>query len=415
MKKIRKVAYQFIKYDGIPTVIAVAVILVLILLQRSKKEPIEIVDWTIFSSIVVASILNNFSKRISFFWMNKLEDSSKLTQDYLELTTKYKNNMITYDNSFASQENQKKMKEGDKGEICIPVICEHKLRGCAIEIEDSITRYKLPEIVYAHFDELFEAHATSEVYNQLTIRVDDWKCEKSVFTMKTSRTTFFDSLVTNRAMDFQWDNKMTIREQFEMGPYLQNLKDSSLSNHIGFNGFVESLDGYFIFVKQRKEQSIGKRTYGNSVGAILKTKYALNRRGEFTKDGFIKGILHGIKDELKIPEEALEQFSIEKHLIAAYRDIVEGGKPQFLFFIHSYWTKAEIIQNFKDKVKKENKKIKRHRAEDGKKLLFIHREEISRMCILPDRMIYRRKAYSMMPSAAASLVLMIEYLKEREC
>lgn len=77
-------------------------------------------------------------------------------------------------------------------------------------------------------------------------------------------------------MDFRWENKLTIREQFECGPFLHSLKDSYLSNHIGVNGFVESSDGYIIFLKRGNKLSIAKRTYATSFGEALKTKYALD-------------------------------------------------------------------------------------------------------------------------------------------
>ena len=64
-------------------------------------------------------------------------------------------------------------------------------------------------------------------------------------------------------------------------------------------------------------------------------------------------ILSEITNELKIKKEELEEeFSVRKHLIAAYRDIVEGGKPQLLFYVRSSLTKERIEQNFFAEVKK---------------------------------------------------------------
>ena len=66
------------------------------------------------------------------------------------------------------------------------------------------------------------------------------------------------------------------RDVYEYGPFLPKLRDEVLSNHLGFNGFVESKDGYIPFIKRNRAVSIGKSTYGNSIGASLKTKYALD-------------------------------------------------------------------------------------------------------------------------------------------
>lgn len=50
-----------------------------------------------------------------------------------------------------------------------------------------------------------KAHEFSDVYNQLNIRLDDYDFVESQNRLKlvTSRTTYFDSLVTNRAMDYK--------------------------------------------------------------------------------------------------------------------------------------------------------------------------------------------------------------------
>ena len=99
-------------------------------------------------------------------------------------------------------------------------------------------------------------------------------------------------------------------------------------------------------------------------------------------------------------------------MIAAYRDIVEGGKPQLLFYMHARWTKEKIEKNFHEETKKDRKKKRYILSEDGRKLLWIHISEINQICILPDRIIYHGRAYRMMPSAAASIVMLLEYLRE---
>lgn len=413
-KRAKKIIYNFIKCEGITAIIA-AIVILIVFFKKSlvEKQGITIIDWTMFTSIVVALLLTSLSKIVQTLLMNKLEDSIKLTDDYEKLTSQYINDMIVYDNTSASQDNLRKFPKNRKLKICIPVICEYELEQCVIEIQDSTSKYELPDIIKEHFNELFAAHSRSKVYNQLNIRVDDWSYENKRFLIKTSRTTFFDSLVTNRAMDFHWANRLTVREQFEFGPFIHTLKESCLSNHIGFNGFVESSDGYIIFVKRGSRLSIGKGTYGNSIGASLKTKYALDGSGKLTENGLINGILCEIRNELKIPKDKLEEFSVGKHLIAAYRDLVEGGKPQLLFFIRSFWTKDMIKQNFLEEVKRTSKTNQMELLEDGRKFLWVPKIELGQMCILPDMIIYRGRSYHMMPSATASVVMLIEYLRKR--
>ena len=75
---------------------------------------------------------------------------------------------------------------------------------------------------------------------------------------------------------------------------------SVLSNHIGFNGFIESSDCYIGFIYRGKDVSIGKATWATSIGASLKAKYALDQHFTFSVERLYKGILSEIEDELKI-------------------------------------------------------------------------------------------------------------------
>lgn len=356
-KKLKKAAYDLIKSGGVNAALALVVVLFIFIRKNViEKQHVALVDWTMFTSIVAVLILTVASKMLQAFLMNKLEDAVKLTCDYEKLTLKYSNDMIVYDNKDAAQENLCKLRGNFGRKVRIPVICECKLQNCKISIKDSTSEYELPDRIREHFDELFDVHSTSTLYNQFHIRVNDWGLKDGKFVIKTSRTTYFDSMVTNRAMDFRWSNGLTVREQFEYGPYLHTLKES---------------------------------------------------KGKFTKSGLIDGILHAVRDELKLPKDSFEEFSLDKNLIAAYRDIVEGGKPQLLFFIRSKWKKSEIEEKLVDEAKKNPRKNKLLRK---KNILWIHVSELDEICILSDKIIYHGKSYPMMPSVAASIVMLIEYL-----
>ena len=119
-------------------------------------------------------------------------------------------------------------------------------------------------------------------------------------------------------------------------------------------------------------------------------------------------------DELKITSDQLEGFSLEKNLISAYRDMVEGGKPQFLFWAKSKLTHKEIQNNFFEKLKAKKKKQKswdkeQRELEDGETFLWIAKEELKNIVIAPDQILYKGKKYAMMPSASAAIVMLIEF------
>ena len=324
---------------------------------------------------------------------NLVEDEGKLSEDYDELAEKYdEENLI------------ERAKDAQHEPIYYPVVnvgnCNIHIYGDnrplqldQIKIYDSLDMYELPRIIENNFLEIMSAHDTSVVYNNKNIRVTKMEVEKNVLTLNTERTMYFYSLVTNRAPDFEW-GKMTVRDLYERGPKLQTLESSNLSNHLGYNGFVESSDGYIVFVNRSAVVSIGKRTYGDSIGASLKTKYALDEDGNFDAKGLVNAILEEIEDELKIQPEYLDQINI----IAAYRDAVECGKPQLLFYAKANKSAEEISRDFyivldkkeqedkksasKKKTKKVDRKLRKKQQEeqkvieDGVKHIWIRGREL---------------------------------------
>lgn len=300
-----------------------------------------------------------------FFYVNKkiqqkCEDWIKLRTDYDVLANEYckEKNLIKY--------------SGDK---CYPVILISKCldSGGFEDIcinDDKNNFYELPYIIQENMTKIMEAHSNSVVYNADNIRVSDIKMVNNRLFLNTGRTTYFNSLVTNRSMDFEWANSITNRKLFEYRKTISQLKDSKLSNHLGFNGIVESSDGYIFLVKRRGNNSIGKYTYGNSIGASLKTKYCLDSDENFTKEGLYNAIYKEIEDETNIKCSDIESVKI----ISAYRDLVEGGKPQLLVVINTNKCAKDIQKNFTDSIHKMGKRQKI--KTDGDKILWIKINDI---------------------------------------
>lgn len=427
-EKLQKGIYWFMKNNGMTAVVATIIMIgIMIYFKINHIQDVEVFDFTIFFSILIAMILEVVAVLLSKFIMNLLEDTVKLDTNYEKLSSRYMGELITYDNNDAASENKnifyKKNKENKKLMVRFPVVEDFKLYKetdsfYPMRIEDLEDMYEPPEDIRENFEELFSVHGTSNIYNQLNIRVNDWHVTENVFVLHTSRTTYFHSMVTNRSMDVRWKNGLTTRDVYEYGPFLPELKEEVLSNHLGFNGFVESKDGYIPFIKRNRVVSIGKSTYGNSVGASLKTRYALNEKREFTLEGLRNGMLKEIKDELKLSEDQLEDFSLQGNVITAYRDMVEGGKPQFLFWAKSKLNHKEIEVQFQSELQKKKKQQKARKwdtqlkeLEDGETFLWIPKASLKEMVILPNEMIYSGKSYATMPSAAAAVVMLIEFLE----
>ena len=142
-------------------------------------------------------------------------------------------------------------------------------------------------------------------------------------------------------------------------------------------------------MERSKDVSLGKRTYGCSVAASLKTKYALDSYGVFTPDKLIEGIIYEIEDELKIKREHITKINI----INAYRDCVESGKPQLLFYAESDLEaaaiegafsnrdSANIRQTFTSSIRSDHDtKQKESRViQDGHKLVWLAKSALSEL------------------------------------
>ena len=329
-------------------------------------------------------------------------------------------------------------------ERCIPVVKIADLDGKRIEIKDNSRKfYSPPPFVKKHREELLEAHRSSEIYDNVNIRVKDWYIDDDSFVIVTERTKYFDSLVTNRAMDYRLETGDTVREQLEPGSSLTSLVRSRLSNHLGFNGMVESSNGWFFFVFRKKNLSIAKKTYGNSINASLKTKYALNGADDsFAPDGLYRAIREEIRDEVGIGvEEFLEPDEIDAErrctpvIVCAYRDLLEGGKPQLFFYYRSSLTKKRISECFA-KNNERSRKAGRYEPQrdrsiravmtDGDRLFWISREDIlndekTKVCIdrielseRDDNGDSRAVSLPMYPTSSACVVFLKEYLLKKQ-
>ncbi|WP_213950741.1 hypothetical protein [Tepidanaerobacter syntrophicus] len=363
------------------------------------------ISLTYFLSLIVDLVSNKIEQ--------KIEDSLKLNYDFAELEKMYsgdKERFVT--NTIINK------RKSDLDKESFPVILEYfNLGNMRLSIIDEPNKhYQLPEFVEDNFRELFNSHKHSNIFNSLHIRLDNVVVKDNNVTMYTSRTTYYNSLVTNRAMDKEIEKNLTVRSMYEFDNRISKLEISKLSNHIGINGIVETKDKKFIFASRFGNVSIGKNTLGCSVGASLKAKYALNKDGRFDLNGLENGIINEIKDELFILKTSGAKrnydFSISKNIVAIYRDLLEGGKPQLLFYIRCGLNSFDIKRLFeskKDSKSKEQKKLIR----DGFELLFL---DPDRIILEKDELVYEKqngikKRYKILPSVSASIVLVLRYKK----
>lgn len=400
-KKWNQIIHILVKTDVLNGIIS-AVIIVCILFCRKQKE----VDYSVLYSLAIVLILTTVGHFISVVVNNWIEDGIKLTNDYDKLCKSYKNKKQEYTNSKDNKKDKKNDESGNK--VIFPILNEGNLLDLNIHIDDKPENmYKLPEFAQEHYDELIKAHSSSSVYNQLNIRIKNWYLNDGVFNIETERTTYYDSLVTNRAMDYHLESGLSIRDKLCYGPFLPALGESNLSNHIGFNGFLETSDNYIPIIKRNKDLSIGKRVWGLSVeGSIKVCELVSSETEKLTVSALIKGIRAEYHKELGIPKnnddlkeilkkekskkikkfiESLIEKGVTlepKHnpvnqnpvhgICTAYRNIVEGGKPQFFTYYKTSLTKNELEIFFKENARKNSKNL----FVDGKRIGWLKAEDI---------------------------------------
>lgn len=430
-RRMKPKLHWFLHNEGASLSLSIIVLLITIFLfiERSPKD-MNPIDYTVFLTVITAVCLNFAAIFLSKFLARYLEDDLKLTVEYDQLAKKYHEDMFEVKNDTAlgvKEENLHVLSKIKKVEIKdqqlifkLPVVKVADLYNHTLEIKDDRDwNYKLPDDVKAEYGHLFKAHASSKIYNQLNIRVNNWyENGNGIFVMETGRTTYFDSLVTNRSMDYKWTTGVTTRDLYNYGPFLADLNESNLSNHLGFNGIIESADGFIPFIKRGRNVSVAKGAFATNIAASLKVKYALDDEKRFTEVGLHRAIIEEIQDELKLKKDSLEPLNLHNNVISAYRDVVEGGKPQLLIYGKSKLTKEGISKNFeqKRKMKKQNKFEKNHIEfqvlEDGTHFMWVHKSDLNKMAFSAEYMIHQGKAYSMVPSTVASIYMIKEHLQK---
>lgn len=384
-----------------------------------------------YLTIFIFFILNMTAYKISNFCRKKIEEANRLNIEYNELVSKYSRckTFVEVKNEKATKKNVKIGKAfthcvkglDETSSYTLPVFDVVPLRGKKIQIIDNKKMYELNDYAKENMKEFSQIYSATEIYNNTYIRLDDFIVDKKSVVLYTSRTKYYYSLITNRAIDYKINN-ISYRELFEEGPFVNSLKESSLSNHLGINGFVETKDGVLIFILRHKKVTIGKNTLQNSIGAALKAKYALDDNKNLTIKGIEKAIINEIIDELHLDrinlseidrKKLFSKFSFKKNVLYFYRDLVEGGKPQLLFYTKLELDASEIKQAFNEGISKDRKnkdKFALLNKIDGHKMILVEKSRLNEIFIGTDCIVIDGKPYSAMPSALASFALIKEYL-----
>lgn len=375
--------------ENIRTLIFCLIILIIIInsVRNGTFSTSSLVDFKLLSSIILLFFSDWIANSINRIIQNKYEDYAKLTNDYNSLVNKYKfSNLVL----FRPDTYSLKLPY----ELVLEVNNDDK-----IEIHDIKEKYfELPKQICNISDYIFDVHKGSVVYNNINIRLDDFKYQNNIIHLYTSRTHYYDSLITNRACDLQLKDGRSIREIFEPGPYIKPLNITKMSNHIGFNGMVRTNDGYIPLIMRSRNVSIAKGVLATSISASLKSKFAIDKQShEFTLSGLACAIRNEIFDEIGIDLSNMLDLDIIKSIKYFYRDLIECGKPQFFVYLDLPYSKDYIKDNFYSNIQNSNDigllDKERLMKKDGDRILFFKDGDLSNAklveCINNGKKMYR--------------------------
>lgn len=206
----------------------------------------------------------------------------------------------------------------------------------SFSVVDNPTDYfELDEFIHSNYTHLFSAHSNSAKKNFDTIRLDRFDSDTKTFYL--SRSTYFNHLVTNRAVDFNLFEDVTLRNIFEYGPRLSPLEMSKMSNHIGINGLVFLSDGRLLIPRRKTSSTISKNKITSSIAVMLNfpNEFSHNPKdAQITTDYLLRGnIIKNLSDRVKLPKDAIDEAQTEIVFLGFGQNIYEGGKPQFYFMV----------------------------------------------------------------------------------
>ena len=407
-KKDKKTILRQIIFDeDFPGFVAASIVLFI----AYKFMKVDTLDMSLFLSVFTLFVCNILGRLIYNLYSKNKEDSIKLSTDYDGICNRYKEELLlTYNRNV---------------KFPITVLVKRKLKDKPFDIimnhKNAANVYSLPKQIENRSEWLLDAHRCSYDYDSRTVRLDNLTHKDNKIILTYSNTTYWDLLRTNRAMDYEWENRKTNRNVYEPGPFISPLEFSLMANHIGFNGFIEFHEIGILFVGRSNKMSVGKKTWGTSISAKLSPKYDYKKGEHFTLDGFYDSIAESINRELKYFRVNGQPINvtakqIKGSIFTFYRDLVEGGKPQFLLY-HKFGNEKLDVKFNKDGYESSLRQDKSSAMIDGTKYAFLTIDQLKQAYITQDEIFISglKKKYKMTPSAVASVVLLLEAMgKERE-
>jgi len=272
-----------------------------------------------------------------------------------------------------------------RGVLILPTvnIFTNILGDVKVKFNDTSEVRNLPDFVICNGTEFMQAHRYSQVSNNLTIRLDDISFENNILTLHTSRSYYYHMLLTNRCMDYQLSNGMSIRKIYEYGNKVSLLHESKLSNQIGINGMIITSDGYLLLEKRDRKKTTWKNKFAQPISLALKSsdlKLSISSVLEGDIDFANKKLMDVIKKTMNgnfgLKEEDYEELTIEKNLLGIARDLLEGGKPNIYFVVTLKHSAKELKEILKKNAGRDDPKVALQTGKLSSKYYLVHYKDI---------------------------------------
>ena len=224
-----------------------------------------------------------------------------------------------------------------------------------VTISDSADKFELPRFVRDNALALMEAHGASSFSNGATIRLNDVAVtDGNKLTLKTGRSQYFDMLITNRCMDYQLNDLLSVRDVFESGSKVSLLSESQLGNQIGINGLIFTTDGYLLVEKRGYHKTTWKNKFAQPISLAMKKSdiKAFDENGKIADSAekvFRDIILGTIQKNFGITADDIFEFKLCNNFLGIARDLLEGGKPNMYFYVTVNMTAKQLDEFLEQK------------------------------------------------------------------
>jgi hypothetical protein len=172
--------------------------------------------------------------------------------------------------------------------------------------------------------------------NEPLLRLDDIQNNHLYFSV----TSNVDKVITNWSADFKFKEAFSIRDWYEPGPFLSPLKESQMSNGIGFNLMIKTVDDKYIITKRNKKTLVSNNNYASSLmGRIqlnhfrIRHKVTIDDINENFKENlftffaeYVIGYYLPLSTNVEDVRNAIEFLGIG-------RDLITAGTPQFYLYL----------------------------------------------------------------------------------